>query len=85
MRAGSDSICRNSRPTVNKVKEHLVEIANCMNPLDFTFNLNSSVYYNKIPKLLATSGKVDCCLTYGSFGPAYFNYSSVGEDFDAKS
>ncbi len=64
-----------------RISKHLLEIANCVNPLDFTFNLNAGVYYRAIPRLLGMSGEFDAMISYGAFGPKYFTYSSVGKGF----
>lgn len=67
--------------TAEKIKKNLVDIANCSNPLDYTFNLNADVFYQKVPKILFTSGEFDAIITYGAFGPKYFYYQTIGKKF----
>ena len=82
----SDFACRHgismpqfSEPTAQSIKKYLLEIANCSNPLDFTFTLDANSYYNKIPQIIGRSGEFDILICYGAFGVQYFNYRSLGK------
>jgi acetyltransferase len=84
----SDFACRHgiempqfSEETAKNIKKYLVEIANCQNPLDFTFTLDANSYYNKIPQIIGKSGEFDMLICYGAFGVKYFNYMSIGKNF----
>jgi acyl-CoA synthetase (NDP forming) len=66
-----------------KIKKLLPKTAQgsqASNPLDYTFTINPAVLYGTVPRLLAKSGEVDAIITYGAYGPAFFNFRGPGKE-----
>lgn len=51
------------------------------NPLDYTFSIDPSTFFNRVPKIIARSGEVDAIVVYGAYGPGFFTYESIGNEF----
>lgn len=51
------------------------------NPLDYTFSIDPSTYFKKVPEILAKSGEVDAMVAYGAYGSDFFSYRGIGKEF----
>ncbi len=52
----------------SKIKQIIPPTASANNPIDLTFDVKQYSLYIKLPKLLMTSGEVDCVVMYAAFG-----------------
>lgn len=68
-----------------KLKENMPDTAQTCNPVDYTFNINPSVYYGTVPKILAKSDEIDAMICFGSYGRGFFNHGPVGTEILEKS
>ncbi|MHA1899174.1 MAG: acetate--CoA ligase family protein [Promethearchaeota archaeon] len=49
------------------------------NPLDYTFSIDPTTFFKKVPLIIAKSKEVDAIVCYGAFGDAFFRYQDFGK------
>ncbi|WP_455142403.1 acetate--CoA ligase family protein [Candidatus Hodarchaeum mangrovi] len=57
-----------SEPLKEKLKSIIPSVASPNNPIDLTFDLNISLFYQEIPKIVWEAGEVDALIFYGIYG-----------------
>ncbi len=67
-----------------KLREHMPDTAQTCNPVDYTFNINPSVYYGTVPKILAKSDEIDAMICFGAYGKGFFDHGPIGVDLMKK-
>src|SRR5271157_5296806 len=64
-----------------KLKKNLPPTASIRNPVDLTFVINPTAFFDTIPRPIFRSGEVDALITYGAYGEDYFRYGPFGQSF----
>jgi acetyltransferase len=59
----------------DRLREVIPAVASPNNPVDLTFDLNFSLFYEQVPKLIWESGEVDALIFYGIFGSSILKRS----------
>ncbi|MHA1995679.1 MAG: acetate--CoA ligase family protein [Candidatus Hodarchaeales archaeon] len=59
----------------SQLKDIIPSVASANNPIDLTFDLNLSLFYEDVPKLIWHSGEVDALIFYGIFGSSMLERS----------
>ena len=58
-----------------QLKEIIPAVASANNPIDLTFDMNFTLFYEDVPKLIWHSGEVDALVFYGIFGSSMLERS----------
>ncbi|MBD3351501.1 MAG: hypothetical protein GF364_08435, partial [Candidatus Lokiarchaeota archaeon] len=64
---------------LKKFLPHTAQGDQASNPLDYTFSIDPTTYFKRVPKMLAKSGEIDAIVAYGAFGADFFSYRTVGK------
>ncbi len=64
-----------SEDLTNQLAEIIPAVASANNPIDLTFDMNFSLFYEDVPKLVWHSGEVDALIFYGIFGSSMLERS----------
>jgi acyl-CoA synthetase (NDP forming) len=64
-----------------QLRQYMPPTAQAQNPLDYTFSINPSAFFDAVPKLLAKSGEIDAMVIYGAYGAKFFSYRGKGNEF----
>ncbi|MHA1340524.1 MAG: acetate--CoA ligase family protein [Promethearchaeota archaeon] len=65
---------------LKKFLPHTAQSKQASNPLDYTFSIDPTTFFKRVPEILAKSGEVDAMVCYGAFGPAFFSYQNFGQE-----
>ncbi|MHA1977739.1 MAG: acetate--CoA ligase family protein [Candidatus Hodarchaeales archaeon] len=58
-----------------QLRDIIPAVASANNPIDLTFDMNFSLFYEDVPKLIWHSGEVDALIFYGIFGSSMLERS----------
>ncbi len=63
-----------------KLKRHLPPTGGFRNPIDFTYVINPSTFFDIVPYPIFKSGEVDAIVCYGAYSEDYFRYGPYGTE-----